>query len=249
MLKQNGRSVFGQLAGTFAGAHRNQTGSYLKGGLRNRFVGAFDQKFGAYPNGHLAPNAFILPNKPGSISSYTIARESISGSAALTPAFPADGSAALTMTATNAQLDQIVSAIASAAMAISANNAALAAAAGITASGTCAISVASAICGAIFSVTASSSMAIDPDAILTALAHMQAEAGGPTDLSPEGLANAVWNAVLADYTTVGTAGYALSNATGGGSGGATVGDLETIRDEILVEVRKRLKTSTFIALK
>lgn len=70
MLVRNGRSIF-QNPGVFSGAIYGQSGNILKSGLRNRDVGGFSQLFSGYANGHLAPSAFVLPLKSGSISSYT----------------------------------------------------------------------------------------------------------------------------------------------------------------------------------
>ena len=50
-----------------------------------------------------------------------------------------------------------------------------------------------------------------------ALAHMNAEAGGPTPLSPEGLASAVWDTVLADHQEIGSTGKALNDAGSAGN--------------------------------
>lgn len=47
---------------------------------------------------------------------------------------------------------------------------------------------------------------------MTALAFMEAESGGPAPLSPEGLAIAVWSALIDDYSDPGTAGERLKKA-------------------------------------
>jgi len=51
---------------------------------------------------------------------------------------------------------------------------------------------------------------------LRGLLSMEGEWTPFTELSPEGLARAVWESILAEYTTSGTAGYALSTASSGG---------------------------------
>lgn len=205
MLVRNGRSVF-QNPGKFSGSTYGDSGNILKGGYRNRDTG-LSNRFSGYPNGVLAPGAFLLSLKSGSISSYTLASGSITGDADLIPARNLLGSATLTIVVLNAQLDQIVSGSGSSSMAISVSNAALAAAAGATASGSMTISVDDALCGAIFSVTASSTLAIAADnKTLTALGHMEAEAGGATPLSPEGLSTE-----LLDNQDIET-GYSLREA-------------------------------------
>lgn len=62
-----------------------------------------------------------------------------------------------------------------------------------------------------------------------------------TELSPEGLANAVWNAVLAEYTVSGTAGNSLSLASSGGV------DIDALVQAMIAD--GILTTSKFIALK
>lgn len=216
MLVFNGRLVFNNPQ-RFGGTYANQNGNIVKGGNRNRFVGGLDSKFGGYPNGHLAPSSFILPQKSGSISSYREAQEFIAGVANLTPAQPMTASATLEITLTNAQLDQIVQAIASGTISIVVSQAILAGAANANASGTCTLTVNSALCGAIFSVLANSSGVITPSVTISALAHMNAEAGGPTPLSPEGLASAVWGASAADNNDTGTMGEKVNDASAAGN--------------------------------
>jgi hypothetical protein len=78
---------------------------------------------------------------------------------------------------------------------------------------------------------------------------MEASAGGPTELSPEGLAAAVWNAVLTEYQNAGSTGEALGNASSAGNpwDAALVdnNDSGTFGER----VQKLLKTSTFLGLK
>lgn len=203
-LTRNGRSIF-QNPGSFAGSIKNQKGNWIKGGLRNRFVGGVSNIFGAWPSGHLAPSAFILPQSSGAISSTTLSSSSITPNVSLIPAYNLIASGTLELTLTNAQLDQIVSAVVSGSLSISVSNALLAAAAGAVASGSMTITVSDALAGAIFSVTAGSTMAISPDSDITAIGHMDAEAGGATPLSPEGLAAAVLSSEI-------EVGYSLEQA-------------------------------------
>jgi hypothetical protein len=197
-----------QNPGSYLGTQSLQSGNWIKGGLRNRNVGAFDQTFSAYGNGHLHPSAFILPNRSGSISSYTEVYVSIGGTANLVPAKPMEATGNLTITVTNAQLDKIASMAATVGLSITATNAALAAAAAMGATGTLTLSVTSAQLGGIFPILASGSMSITGTgtSFLTALAFMEAEAGGATPLSPEGL-----SAELLDNQDIET-GYSLREA-------------------------------------
>jgi len=215
MLRYNGRAAFVSV-NQFVGAYSGQIGNTLKGGGRNRNAGGFNQTFSAYPNGNLAPSSFILPQKSGSISSYTEASGAISGSPSLIPARNLQASASASITVTNAQLDQIVSAVANGTLTMQKLDAILAGAASLQANGTLIIT-SSAAAGAKFSVTADATGQLSVSANLTALAFMIAEAGGPTPLSPEGLADAVWGAVAVDNNDPGTMGEKLNDAGGAGN--------------------------------
>ena len=246
-LVRNGRSVF-QNPGTFGGAFTNQTGNYIKGGLRNRNAGGFNNRFSAYPSGYLAPNSFILPQKAGAISSYTLSRGAIVPSVDLIPARPMIATSSMVITVTNAQLDQIVSAVANGTLTIQKLDAILAGAAALDANGTLVIT-SSAASGAIFSVTADSSGLLSVGVTLTALAFMDAESGGPTPLSPEGLARAVWDENIADHLNTGSTGKALSDAGAAGnpwstplSGNDTAGTFGGF-------VQKLLSVAKFLGLK
>jgi hypothetical protein len=214
VLKLNGRVIFSN-AGKQTGAFYGQTGNSFRDGGRNRNAGGFNQTFSAYPNGTLSPSAFILPQKSGSLSSYTLSGGTLSPNANLIPAKNLEASASLTITVTNAQLDQIVSFIASGSCSISVVNAILGNVATLQANGTMQLT-SDALCGAIFTVTANGNGQVTGSPFLSALAHLEAEAGGPTPLSPEGLANAVWSEDLTPYSGV-SAGQALKDAGSAGN--------------------------------
>ena len=212
MLVRAGRSIY-QNPGTFKGALSNQFGNIIKAGFRNRFVGGLDAIFGGYANGHLAPSSFVLPTEAGSISSYTESDGEITGTGLLTPGKPmnAAGNLAilgtgtldviflefLTATGTMAitqgtvTLGQVLQLVANGSMVISVDQALLSTAVSLNASGTMQI-VGSGTLGGIFGIAASGAMALTPNVISSALANMIAIAGGPEPLSPQGLANAVW---------------------------------------------------------
>lgn len=257
MLKRQGRSIF-QNPGRFNGAIAvtSVTGNAFKGGGKNRYFGAFSQVFGALPSGNIAPSAFIMPIKSGAISSYTLSNGVITPNVDLIPAYNLEASASASITVTNAQLDQIVSAVANGTATISVVNAILAGAATLQANGTLTLT-SNADAGAIFSVTADANGVISANVTISALANMEAEAGGPTPLSPEGLAQAVWDSVAVDNNEVGTMGNKLNTASSGGV------DVESIAvavwDKPLSEhtavgtfgwfVQKVLTVSKFLGLK
>jgi hypothetical protein len=69
MLKQNGVLLAQMPMRQFGGAIAGETRTMWRNS-RNMFVGGIDKR-GGYPNGHLAPSAWMLPQKAGSMSAYT----------------------------------------------------------------------------------------------------------------------------------------------------------------------------------
>ena len=69
MLKQNGVLLAQMPMRQFGGAIAGETRTMWRNS-RNMFVGGINKK-GGYPNGHLAPSAWMLPQKAGSLSAYT----------------------------------------------------------------------------------------------------------------------------------------------------------------------------------
>lgn len=215
-LTRNGKNVFTN-PGTYGGAEALRHGNFIKGGLRNREFGVFGAAFTAYPNGTRGGQSFIQPRSAGSIASYKRARLEIVPAATLTPAMPMTVSGSMTLSVLAADLDQIVALVASGSAAISALTANLSAGVQLVASGTMSLSVDTALLGGIIPVDASSSMTLTPDVVMTAKAFMEASAGGPTALSPEGLAQAVWSSQTSDYNTPGTMGKAVTDAGSAGN--------------------------------
>lgn len=245
-LLRNGRTTF-QNPGRFNGIQSFQTGNYIKGGLRNRFAGGLDAVFGGYNNGALSPKAFILPQKSGSISSYTKSKSTISTNSNLTPAMPMNASASNSLTVLNAQLDQVIQFIANGVMNLTGSST-LAAAVQAQITGVLQLA-ASGTLGGIFPTYAQGTFTLNENAVLTARAYIQANAGGPTPLSPEGLANAVLDALLADHNLAGSVGEALNNI--GASSNPWDADLASNNSpgSFGERVQKLLTTTKFLGLK
>lgn len=138
------------------------------------------------PNGYNM-GALLLPLKAGGMSSYNPETlQLVRQSADAKMGRNLQGSAVLTLVKDNAQADQIVSLVASGSLSLVKSEAGLTAGIEAEASGSIDFS-SSAILGGIIPVTASSSIAVSPSVALSAKAFMEAEAGGATPLSPEGL--------------------------------------------------------------
>lgn len=215
------------------------------GSLKNSYM-SFG-KLTAYPVGYSAPYAWSLPMTAGGMSSFTLSSGSASYNADLAGGRNLESSVALSITKTNAQLDQIVTFVASALLQLS-TSADMNAAVQLQASAVLAITTDANI-GAIVDSLASSSMAVTPVAVLTALAHMNAEAGGPTELSPEGLAAAVWSSDISGISDAGTAGLKLNNASSAGNPWEATLSTNNTDGTFGYLVQKLLTVSKFLGLK
>lgn len=235
----------------FTGGVASGTSEILStsGSMKNRHYGGFATN-SATPNGYLAPGSWVLPMKSGSMSSYTVSTGAIANTVAVMYAGRnLEGTATGTMVLTNAQLDQVIAMIASALLSMSVANGGLSAAVSMDASALLAIQTLSAQLGGIFDVTASSLMTMNPAVTMTALANMDAEAGGPTPLSPEGLAAAILNSILADYNDSGSVGEALNNVGAAGNPWAAALSANNDPGTFGEKIQKLLELSKFLGLK
>ena len=87
------------------------------------------------------------------------------------------------------------------------------------------------------------------DANLVADGTLSADIKGYGSLTPEGIRDAVWNAILADYQSTGSTGKALASA--GSAGDPWSGIMASYTDDATFGawVKKLLSTNKFIALK
>ncbi len=247
-LTRNGQRNF-ETPGKLTGSVTNSTGNIIKGGFRNRMVGGLNQTFGGYANGQLSPSSFVLPTKDGSISSYVEGHIAVTqNTVILIPGLSMAGAGAITITVANAQLDATFPMVASGSIVVAVDSAALAAAVNASASGTITVT-GTAQLGGIFDLLASGTITTDSDAFLSALAWIEAEAGGPTPLSPEGLANAVWQAQAVDQNDPGTMGELLNDA--GAAGNPWAADLASNNTDGTFGgfVQKLLSVAKFLGLK
>lgn len=198
------------------GAYKFQGNEYL-GGHRNMFGGGFSPT-SAIPSGSLSPQSWIMPQKPGNMASQTDSFMNISKlDMTLIPAYNLLFSSSSSITITNAQIDQIVAMLVNAGMTLSSVQAILSGAANGTMNASGSITVTNAQCGAIIDFLAQGNCSMTPNVFLNALANMACEIGGPTPLSPEGLAQAVWESKTLDYTESGTMGKAVTDAGSAGN--------------------------------
>lgn len=187
-----------------AGAMRNITAGE---GITNRLVGL--------PSGYRHPGAWMLPQKPGALS----ARNTITGAGT----FAATGQSGYNIGATITGAGDIPGCDIGLIISIAAT---------LTASGGISSAATEALAGLVATLTGSGDITATAAGLATlgaalvgsgtvsasntALMDIAATIRGYGDLTPEGLRDAVWNAVLANYAAVGSAGLALSTASSGG---------------------------------
>lgn len=247
-LKFNTRREF-NLPCRFNGSYKLQVGENFSGGGRLPYYGGYSAK-ASVPDGSLHPQSYVMPQKPGNMSSKTdVNIKIINQNTQLIPAYNLLFSSSSSITITSAQLDQIVAMLVNTGMSITTAQAILAGAANLEVNGSASISITNAQCGAIIDFLINNSCSLTPNMFLTALADMQCEIGGPTPLSPEGLAKAVWDENILDHLNPGSTGKALSDAGSAGNpwsaplaGNNTIGTFGWL-------VQKLLTVGKFLGLK
>lgn len=178
-----------------------------------------EDKKSAVPNGHLAPSAWILPMKPGGMSSYVGNSLALDVAALnLAAGRNIEGAASITLALADADLQLIVSASGVATFTLS-GDATLAGA--LYASGTAdlSISVSTATLGAVVSALGAASLSLTADGAATAIGHMTGTTEVVDALSPTALASAVWERVVeAGYTAEQVLRIVAAHAAGAATG-------------------------------
>lgn len=170
----------------------------------------------ALPSGHRHPQSWMMPQKPGAISSRNAAFASLSGAAA--GALGKNAVAEATFALTGLAVGQlVVSGVANATLSLSASGNVIASLAAV---GNATLSVfgsgsASALAWAAGNATAT----LTGNLVRYAVGHMQGDVVPYTELSPQSLASAVWEkAIEAGYTAEqilrGLAAVGMGPATG-----------------------------------
>mgnify|MGYP003403472471 CR=1 FL=1 len=241
------------LSGTIASGDRY---NFSKSGmLRNRFLG--DQglgiaKFSARPNGYVHPYAWSMAQISGGLASYKALNANISKTDALLAlGINIDADLAATITKTDAILALIVALQADLAASGNITDANMAIIllleAALSASG----QFTDAQLGNILGLAASLSANMTLTNSITNLVNLSADISNAADgqATPEQIAAAVWNAILADYNAAGSTGAALGDAGGAGNPWSALladnNDANTFGER----VQKLLTTGKFLGLK
>lgn len=185
--------------------------------LRNQSVGqGISSKLAGSPYGHLAPSSWCLPYKAGAMSSFTDCRiRFVPADLNLAAGRNVSGATTVTITVNNAQLQLVVSAVGSVDISFDLD-ANLAAALSAVGNVPITISVNNATLGAIIDAVATTLISIGTNATMRASGNLAGDITPFTELSPQSLAAAVWEALAADYNTAGTMGNKLNAASSAG---------------------------------
>jgi hypothetical protein len=186
---------------------------WSRGDRMNQSVGeGIPSKLAGIPSGHLAPSSWVLPYKPGAMSSFTQCVVTVTpGALNLAAGVNINGSTTVTITVNPASGQLIVSASGSTSITFS-----LAAnlAGALSASGSAAITftVNNATLGAIVNAIGAALVQFSNSATVKATGNLSGDITPFTELSPQNLAAAVWSALSSAYNDPGTMGELLNNS-------------------------------------
>jgi hypothetical protein len=190
-------------------------GKFNSGAVRaNTYSGAgMSSNLASTPNGAKHPNVFVMARTAGAIKSYRRTNIAINASATAEMGFPRSGSTTITIDGTAAG-GLIVGATGTATISIDGTAAIVAT---LNATGTATITIdGNAALGAIASITGETTMTIDGTSTIMALGYMTGTTIESGELTPTGIATAVWRALAAQNNDDDTMGKLLNMAGSGG---------------------------------
>jgi hypothetical protein len=215
---------------------------WRRGDRMNQSVGeGIPSKLAGIPSGHLAPSSWVLPYKPGAMSSFTNLVVTVTpGALNLAAGVNITGSTTVTITVNPADGQLIVSASGSTSITF---NLAGDLAGALSASGNADITftVDNATLGAIVDAVGAALVQFSNSATVRATGNLSGDITPFTELSPQSLSAAVWEALASAYNAPGTMGELL-NSAGGGASPATIAaevwstPLETLTAEEIMRV-------------
>lgn len=184
--------------------------------LRNSTVGeGIPSELAGIPYGHLAPSSWNLPYQPGAMSSFTQCVVTVTPAPLnLAAGRNIDGNTTVTITVNPADGQLIVSAVGSTSITFNLS-AQLAGALSAVGSTAITVTVNNATLGAIVDAIGATLIQITTSATPRATGNMVGNITPFTELSPQSLAAAVWNAIAAEYTESGTMGELMNTGASG----------------------------------
>jgi hypothetical protein len=207
-----------------------------RGDRMNQSVGeGIPSKLAGIPSGHLAPSSWVLPYKPGAMSSFTNLVVTVTpGLLNLAAGVNISGDSTVTITVNPADGQLIVSAVGSTSITF---NLAANLAGALSASGSTSFSftVNNATLGAIVDAIGAALVQFSNSATVRATGNLSGDITPFTELSPQNLAAAVWQALASAYNTPGSMGELLNSA--GAAADPLLGVVEgglTLRDVLRI---------------
>lgn len=202
----------------------------------NQSVGeGIPSKLAGIPSGHLAPSSWVLPYKPGAMSSFTQCVVTVTpGALNLAAGVNISGDTTVTITVNPADGQLIVSAVGSTSITF---NLAGDLAGALSASGSAAITftVDNATLGATVDAIGAALVQFSNSATIRATGNLSGDITPFTELSPQSLSAAVWEALASAYNTPGSMGELLNSA--GAAADPLLGIVEgplTLRDVLRI---------------
>jgi hypothetical protein len=229
LLAQLPLRLIGGSPGTFRSMWR-------RGDRMNQSVGqGIPSKLAGVPSGHLAPSSWVLPYKPGAMSSFTNLVVTVTpGLLNLAAGVNISGDSTVTITVNPADGQLIVSASGSTSITF---NLAANLAGALSASGSTSFSftVNNATLGAIVDAVGAALVQFSNSATVRATGNLSGDITPFTELSPQSLSAAVWEALASAYNTPGSMGELLNSA--GAAADPLLGVVEgglTLRDVLRI---------------
>lgn len=186
---------------------------WSRGDRMNQSVGqGIPSKLAGIPYGHLGPSSWVLPYKPGAMSSFTQCVVTVTpGTLNLAAGRNLSGSTTVTVTVDPAAGQLIVSASGSTSITFNLSGQ-LAGALSAVGSTAVTVTVNNATLGAIVDAVGATLVQITTSATPRATGNMVGNITPFTELSPQNLAAAVWSALASAYNVAGTMGEKLNDA-------------------------------------
>lgn len=202
---------------------------------RNMLLGSgIANKLASVPSGKRHPNVWLMPKEGGAISSYKRTNMRIDGYAVAEMGLPRGGASSIVFSG-NAVGGSIVSATGTATISIN-GTAAIVATLNTTGSATIIID-GSAVLDAIASITGQTTITVNGRSSIMALGYMTGTTVETGELTPAGIATAVWAAIAASNNASGTMGAKLNTASSGGV------DLDALAQAVWEYATRNLSTS------
>lgn len=179
--------------------------------LRNQTTGeGINSELSGVPYGHLNPSSWNMPFRGGALSSFVYTGTTFSTSVSLAAGRNVSGASSITFTVNDLIITAFGNILGNSSLTFT-TSASLASASGISGSTTITFITDNSTLGAISNINGATTFNFVPSATIIATGNMQGNILPYTELSPQNLADAVWQASSTSYTLNGTMGKQLNS--------------------------------------